>query len=338
MAALVQSYPQPSGSVTLLQARNSSATTMLSAQSSQPVSQYINRGSLYRPNTAPIKPYAFTSTPSLNRVAQADGQQHDVPRTALLPTSRQLASWDSSYNPTIGLWTSGSRDDSSILPPRPAVQTSRPQSAYMTRSSSPQPPTPPIRNTPDRYRRPTPMGPVPAPPPATGQLSSSELATAEQLVIPRADCDVDARKPAPSHFVPGLSGHRTVVGVAVDDIQLRGPASPQLENKRLRRRSMHTLDSADYPEPLTPQLSTLNPASFDSTTLAQADKVCTIPPRHAPIKSLLKDDANAEVSKHLRAASTESAISSGSNHSRQSSTVSPAFCHAIVLIKLSFSH
>jgi hypothetical protein len=82
MAALVQSYPQQSSTITMLQARPSSASGILQTSSQPPHHQYptnpaqrnsfhgMNNGmglSNYRGHTAvaPIAPYAFTSTPSL---------------------------------------------------------------------------------------------------------------------------------------------------------------------------------------------------------------------------------------------------------------------------------
>ena len=84
MAALVQSYPQQSSTVTMLQTRPSSASGILQTSQSQSHHQYpanssqmqrnsfhgMNSGmtvSNYRGHTAvaPIAPYAFTSTPGL---------------------------------------------------------------------------------------------------------------------------------------------------------------------------------------------------------------------------------------------------------------------------------
>ncbi|OAA58550.1 hypothetical protein SPI_06623 [Niveomyces insectorum RCEF 264] len=90
MAALVQTYPQQTGTVTMLQTRPASAGGIIS--SGQPNPQYAvsqqHRHSfygntngmggapiLYRSNTAPIQPYAFTSTPSLNTNTHWQQQQ-----------------------------------------------------------------------------------------------------------------------------------------------------------------------------------------------------------------------------------------------------------------------
>ncbi|CAL3964537.1 hypothetical protein PZA11_002460 [Diplocarpon coronariae] len=93
MAALIQSYPQPSNSITMLQTRPSSASGILPNTSQpQPHHQYpanppqMQRSGVhgksssmgianYRGHTAvtPIAPYAFTSTPSLATVGQRQG-------------------------------------------------------------------------------------------------------------------------------------------------------------------------------------------------------------------------------------------------------------------------
>jgi len=84
MAALVQSYPQQSSTVTMLQTRPSSASGILQASSQAPShhqyppsQSHMHRnsfhglssgtgGNTYRgQNNAPIAPYAFTSTPNL---------------------------------------------------------------------------------------------------------------------------------------------------------------------------------------------------------------------------------------------------------------------------------
>jgi hypothetical protein len=105
MAALVQSYPQQSSTVTMLQTRPSSASGILQTSSQTPSHhQYpanptqrnsfhgINNGmglSNYRGHTAvaPIAPYAFTSTPSLATPGQRTQGPHLRPdqRTSSAP-------------------------------------------------------------------------------------------------------------------------------------------------------------------------------------------------------------------------------------------------------------
>ncbi|TVY47672.1 Protein BNI4 [Lachnellula occidentalis] len=109
MAALVQSYPQSSSTVTMLQTRPSSASGILQNSSqSQAHHQYptntshvqrnsfhgLNNGlgvSNYRGQTAmaPIAPYAFTSTPSLSVLgqrSQSTPHLQSQQRTSSVPT------------------------------------------------------------------------------------------------------------------------------------------------------------------------------------------------------------------------------------------------------------
>ncbi|KAJ2906861.1 hypothetical protein MKZ38_010359 [Zalerion maritima] len=248
MAALVQTLPQQSGSVTMLQSRTPSG---------QPSQQYqqqrVRPGPQtgYRPAAAPIQPYAFTSTPTLNSNSQWQYQQQQYAhlRSGSTPSTSTTSSMESgsvgrsrhfasasmtnlpqTASPNIG--GTGSRDDSA-LPPR-----ARLQSTYQTGTS---------KATPDRYRRPGPRysdGMVT--PQGSAIPSGSGMATAGHIYTSQPPVSVGKSRRANS-FYAGSSGT-----AAADDMQLyRHPASD--EKRRYRRRSMHTLDSADYPSPLTPQ-------------------------------------------------------------------------------------
>lgn len=104
MAALVQSFPQQSSTVTMLQSRPSSASGILQPSQNQPHAQYpinnsqgnrnsyhgMNNGqgvSNYRGQTsmAPIAPYAFTSTPALGQRAQGGPHLRADQRTSSAP-------------------------------------------------------------------------------------------------------------------------------------------------------------------------------------------------------------------------------------------------------------
>ena len=108
MAALVQSYPQQSGTITMLQTRPSSSSGMLPQGQSQSQSYggsqgqrnsfYGNSGPIggqqaYRTNSGPIQPYAFTSTPNYH--VSAPRQQNVVSyRTASSPAVPTMQSFD----------------------------------------------------------------------------------------------------------------------------------------------------------------------------------------------------------------------------------------------------
>lgn len=173
MAALVQSYPQQSSTVTMLQTRPSSASGILQTGSQSqshhpyPSSHHMQRNSFHGMNSgmgmssyrgqtvAPIAPYAFTSTPNL----ALPGQRNQVPhlrqdlRTSSAPSiptfESGLGGNRSRYPPKPSVSTtsssssdlsslshkSGSRDDSAILGTARVVSgTARPHSTIITSS------------------------------------------------------------------------------------------------------------------------------------------------------------------------------------------------------------
>ncbi|CAK7230192.1 bud neck involved protein [Sporothrix curviconia] len=187
----------------MLQTRPSSAGGMLPPQNQGP-SPYVaaqqprtsfyggnNMGSapvLYRSATAPIQPYAFTSTPSLHPANNWQQQQQQQPQyvpssgirsSTTAPQLPRMQSFDSATNlgrisrqpasgSTANLSTgnatvaryAGSRDDS-MLPGqgvRRVSATPRPQSAAYLTASAPQlsfTQATPVRSSPERYRRPS---------------------------------------------------------------------------------------------------------------------------------------------------------------------------------------
>ncbi len=130
MAALVQSYPQQSSTVTMLQTRPSSASGILQtgpqtqSHHPYPANQQMQRNSFhgmnngmgvsnYRGQTtvAPIAPYAFTSTPNLTLPSQrTQGPQ-------LRPDQR------TSSAPIVPTFESGNGANRSRYPPKPSVST-----------------------------------------------------------------------------------------------------------------------------------------------------------------------------------------------------------------------
>jgi hypothetical protein len=181
MAALVQSYPQQSSTVTMLQTRPSSASGILQTgpqtQSHHPYpsSQHMQRNSFHGMNTgsmgmssyrgqtvAPIAPYAFTSTPNLALPGQRTQGPHlrqDL-RTSSAPSIPTFESGyggnRSRYPPKPSVSTisssssdlsslshkSGSRDDSAIVGTARVVSgTARPHSTIITSSHTLSPPT-----------------------------------------------------------------------------------------------------------------------------------------------------------------------------------------------------
>jgi hypothetical protein len=356
MAALVQSYPQQSGSVTMLQTRTSSAPTMMTPNQSHVNQQFMassnqpNRGSfhgmpvgmngpaMYRSTVGPIQPYAFTSTPSLNTNLQ--WQQYGGYRASSSPTVPTIGTFDPSYgggrsrhpmnplltnvsyNPSMGLSKSGSRDDSAIPQSRTISPAPRPQSAYLSGATTPQlsfAQAAPMRTSPERYRRSSAQNQHARA--NSAAPSGSGMALVSHLYNPHNINDQKMGNPrnrSPSVQNRPGSFYGSGSGPAADDMQLYRQHS-QEDARRLRRRSMHTLDSADYPNPLTPQ--EFSP-SAESPRLERA-----IPPKindkEQKSLRLVSISSAAENSMHLRNGSSESLVSTRSSNSRPSSVSYP---------------
>ena len=193
MAALVQSFPQQSSTITMLQTRhdaNSSGPFLTSRESQQQLrnSQLargiygVNNGvTTYRGHTSvpPIAPYAFTTTPvppqPVNPLRQNPTapylRQEDRTFSAPVMTLSQQNSLGGSANqtrqrqagssPTIvpvqdvsTTFTSGTKDDSAIMTPR--TTTPRPMSAMELNLSDAKISAlgTNVKPSPDRYRRP----------------------------------------------------------------------------------------------------------------------------------------------------------------------------------------
>ncbi|KAF3769888.1 hypothetical protein M406DRAFT_105118 [Cryphonectria parasitica EP155] len=283
MAALVQTYPQQSGTVTMLQTRSGSGSGMMSSQA-QPTQQYggpqqqrnnyhgmaggANAPMTYRGAAAPIQPYAFTSTPSLHPT----GQWQPLPAynrassSSAVPTVQSFDQ-SSSYprarhtnnaslpNLPIGLPSGGSRDDSAIPPPgtRRGSGNPRPQSAYFANSTVQTTFTSasPAKNQPDRYRRPALRTTESSPAGQQGQYqgsaapSGSGMASVAHLYTPPPNMGRE-RRPSPSNSSRPTSFYAKVPG-SVDDMQL--DVRPE-ETRRFRRRSMPALEAAEVPKSL----------------------------------------------------------------------------------------
>ncbi|KAI1413032.1 hypothetical protein F5Y13DRAFT_40677 [Hypoxylon sp. FL1857] len=354
MAALVQTYPQQSGTVTLLQTRPSSSSGMMPGPSgTQPNQAYMGNqqrnsyhglaGSVvggqtvYRGNTsAPVQPYAFTATPSLANGGQ--WQQYGTYRSSSSTPNVQLADpntatrsrypgGNSNGQPT--MHAGMSQDDSRAT----SGPSSRPQLAPLNISSN-QPTFAQVaaaKTTPERYRRPSPRYTDSSPsvmqtpqPQGSAMPSGSGMATVVHLYNPRAMPD---RKAAISRNPGALanrphSAYGSMAGVAMDDMHLyRHPTEE--EAKRFRRRSIHSINSTDYPNPLTPQEFKRAEESFRSEALTASRKQSGLDKDQ---KNGARNGANlsatAPVEKnklHVANGSSESLVSSGSSNSRPSS-------------------
>lgn len=194
MAALVQSFPQQSSTVTMLQARPASASGILQGTSQNQTTQYGQRtGHLHRnsyhgigngaglntyrgqSSIGPIAPYAFTSTPALTGYRQQQtpyvrqdqrttsapavpnmhgSQQQSGNRLSRYPASASVSTTTSSSSSEMSAPTT--RDDASENAVVWEATRVRPKSTIITSSPvlSASGPSTPTKTAPDRYRRP----------------------------------------------------------------------------------------------------------------------------------------------------------------------------------------
>lgn len=340
MAALVQSYPPQSGTVTMLQTRTGAGSGMMqpsSQQNQQYGAQQQHRnyhGSVstaapmsYRGSAAPIQPYAFTSTPSLTTAGQR--QPHPNSRassSSAVPTAHTFVDQNgyprsrhtanaSLPNLPMNMVQGISRDDSSIPPPMTRRGSApRPQSAYFSSSTvqtsftsaSPSPASP-VKSQPERYRRPSHRSTETA----SGQqvhFAASTQSSNSSMVNQSPSKDRRLSPPTlnrPSSFYAKVPG-------TVDDMQLgRNPE----ESKRFRRRSMPALDAVEVPKSL---------AALD---LKRPEKpINQYSPKGAFDQDRSKTARLVTIS-NPKNGSSESLVSNLSSNSRPSSVSSPIRAH-----------
>ncbi|KAG4440700.1 hypothetical protein IFR05_003794 [Cadophora sp. M221] len=295
MAALVQSYPQQSGTITMLQTRPSSASGILqNASQAQSHHQYpanpqqMQRNSIhgmsngmgitnYRGHTAvaPIAPYAFTSTPSLTTPGQRQGPHLRPDQRTIsapggmahhsesgqnrsrypAPLSVSTTSSSSSSDLSSLSHRSGAKDDSVITGTARVVSgAARPHSVVMNSSNgnlAPPALISPSKPAPDRYRRPNnrraesvssqqPSTPTGSSMPNVMQFygNSSTQPASLPTISPQS---FSLQMPQFSKPTTGFTSGAT----SADDMELNRNTS-QEAIKRYRRRSIHTIDAADY--------------------------------------------------------------------------------------------
>lgn len=339
MATLVQSYPQQTATTTMLQTRNGSGSGVMPSQP-QGSQQYSNSqqhrnsfhgmpgasggGNTYRGPAAPIQPYAFTATPSLNPAGQ--WQPYPTFRassSSAVPTVHSFDHNNNAYprsrhaiNSSLpNLPSGGSRDDSALPPPgaRRGSGTSRPQSAYFSSStvSNSFNSAPPAKSQPDRYRRPALRTTESGPSQGSAAPSGLGMASVGHLYTPQSN-NRD-RRPSPSGLNRPSSFYAKMPG-SVDDMQLYRSSD---DSKRFRRRSMPALDTALLPKSLAP----LDTKKADGSPVDQAMKSAD----KEQIKTARLVAINSPTTPSARNGSSESLVSSRSSTSRPSS-VSSLIC------------
>lgn len=378
MAAMVQSFPQQNGTITMLQARPSSAAGTMPGHShsqSGTNQQYATNSQSQRSNyhglsaggttqtgyrgitaTGPVQPYAFTSTPALTNNGQ--WQPYGALRTTStpsLPTTQttnsnmpsrpQYQSHASMTNlpSSAKISLQGMARDDSALPSstrQQGVSTSQPTFAQVASGKA----------TPDRYRRVTPriatdssssnspQSQVSAAGAATlatpSMPSGSGMATVVHLYNPRAMGQKMpiARNSATLASRPhSLYGY--VPGMAADDMLIqRQPTGEDL--RRFRRRSIHSIDASEYPNPPTPQELRQQTEALRAKRASIPEKGQKSGPRVVPVPtsssaSNLNNNNNNTTATSARNGSSESLVSSRSSNSRPSSVSVPITFHPL---------
>ncbi|KAI1816089.1 hypothetical protein GGS20DRAFT_270344 [Poronia punctata] len=318
MAALVQTYPQQSGTVTLLQTRPGSASGIMPGSSQGHSGQAFGntqrnayhgpQGSMggqvgYRTGTAaPVQPYAFTSTPSLANNGQMPqyGGQRTSSGTAV---------------PTLPAMTDARLQASSVPATRPQVNSTTPQPTFAQAASS--------KAAPERYRRPAlkqtesspslsqaqqAQGPSPAFPSGPGVATAVHLYNPRTM--PRTQANVVNRP---------QSAYGALSGTTMDDMHLHRHTTDE-EAKKFRRRSIHSINSSDYFNPLSSQGFKQSLEPFQPDALAFSKKQKTFEKDQKPAPRIVPLPPPAGSSSHVRSESSESIVSSRSSHSRPSSS------------------
>ncbi len=271
MAALVQGYPQQSGTVTVLQTRPSSASGMLQSVPVQTTTHYLPGGShrnslhglpapgtapaVYRGGQVPAQQYAFRGMPSFNpSMPTMPWQQSRAQRTTSSPAvptiqaldymqpavarSRYAASVSMTNLPStaninlqMGL---GTRDDSVLPVPgtRRVATPPGPRSSQPSNGALPQPT--PAAAAPNR-----------AAPERYRRTALRAESSPAVTTVPQLRTSQSATLNRPISFV-GPSSASTLEDLGI------APAQSQGEIKRVRRRSMPALDSPGFPIHLTP--------------------------------------------------------------------------------------
>ncbi|KAI9166693.1 tRNA-dihydrouridine synthase [Paramyrothecium foliicola] len=307
MAALVQTYPQQTGTVTMLQARPAPNSSMMAPVQSQPTHQFAGTSSqaprlpyhnqptpVYRGSTVPVQPYAFTSTPGLN--SGVPWQQYGTYRTNSSPAVPMAQAFDPSlahrsrsqpmnqgYVYQMGVGQGGSRDDSAIVQARNIIPAPRPHSAYLNQGAFTQSAT--TKAAPERYRRPS--------------AQAAQHARSQSSTLP----PTHGGGHSPSMSGSALAARPTSLyaagsGRTMDDMSLYRQSSME-DVRRARQQSIHSNNSSDK------SVTHEKPRIEDSSAAAKSRELDSKTLRVVPV--------------HSRNPSSESVTSTRSSHSRPSS-------------------
>ncbi|KAH9900509.1 hypothetical protein F4778DRAFT_782044 [Xylariomycetidae sp. FL2044] len=270
---------------------------------------------VYRGNTSvPVQPYAFTTTPSL-----ANNGPWQQPGTYRAPSASNVPAMQMADPNTRAL--SGSTSRAQLVPLNGT--SNQPTFAQVVAAKA----------SPERYRRPSPRYTDSSPsvmqstqPQGSAVPSGSGMATVVHLYNPRAVPERKVaipRNPATLASRPH-SAYGALSGVTMDDMHISRHATEE-EAKRFRRRSIHSINASDYPNPMTPQEFKRAEESFRLEALMTASKRHSNAERDAkpPTRVVPVPPPAASTEKnatHARNGSSESLVSSRSSNSRPSSS------------------
>lgn len=345
----------------MLQTRPTSANGMLPMPQGQPGQQYpvspqrptfyggsngVSGGQIvYRTAPAPIQPYAFTSTPSLNinaaRQQQQQNMQSSLGKYSRQPASVSMSNLSTSSTLSGGRYTFGSRDDSS-LPNQGSRRGTLPasQTAYMSGTSfQPFAQAASTRVAPERYRRAMPR--TVTNPAASVQSQQQKLASAAPSGSGMASIghlygSGGSNTDAVSDYRPAGSGvqsqqqldaHRRnsthgAAMITMDDMQLYRQSAE--DARRYRRRSMPSVDFMNHTtSQVASRKSEPSPRSPDKDKQRVAASSNNLAPGGTMMRN--KDGSSESVSSHSGATrpsvSPNHPILSPSQHDHWSSCI-----------------
>ncbi|KAI8314556.1 Protein BNI4 [Colletotrichum sp. SAR11_59] len=271
---------------------------------------------VYRGSNAPIQPYAFTSTPSLNTTGQWQqyGNGYRTASSPAVPTqgmvqghdgnrSRHTGSSSVSYSHNMGTSQGGSRDDSAIPAARTNPQAQRPQSAYLAGSTTPQmtfAQAAGAKTTPDRYRRPALQQQQPRQTSApSGSGMATEFAQSEESSRPD-------RVPTPKNNEKSLRMVSSLAPPTDTNMHVRNGSAESVASSRSSHSRPSSSANRSVPTPTAnPSLSSSSSTPDDASSKHDQLKIVNIPPRNSSSDAAKRQPTPSPLSKPVTM-STES--------------------------------
>ncbi|KAI8295173.1 Protein BNI4 [Colletotrichum sp. SAR11_240] len=271
---------------------------------------------VYRGSNAPIQPYAFTSTPSLNTTGQWQqyGNGYRTASSPAVPTqgmvqghdgnrSRHTGSSSVSYSHNMGTSQGGSRDDSAIPAARTNPQAQRPQSAYLAGSTTPQmtfAQAAGAKTTPDRYRRPALQQQQPRQTSApSGSGMATEFAQSEESSRPD-------RVPTPKNNEKSLRMVSSLAPPPDTNMHVRNGSAESVASSRSSHSRPSSSANRSVPTPTAnPSLSSSSSTPDDASSKHDQLKIVNIPPRNSSSDAAKRQPTPSPLSKPVTM-STES--------------------------------